>query len=253
MAQPTIACGYRFPYCKAFPNRQTAPHTWVVMTLSQTLLELSRRHMAALSARDRADFDDELDRLRMERLAEEALGVDDYLPDFSLADGAGRTWTSAEILDRGPMVLALFRGDWCPYCDLTMASLEEARPAIEALGATAVGIMPDGREHIAQTSARRNIGYLLLSDPANGFARTCGLAYDLSPAHIRLHRDRGRDFPALHGDVTWRLPVPAVFVVEPTARVAFAFADVDPSRWPDPESLLASLRELRDAHALSNR
>lgn len=223
------------------------------MTLTRTLLELGRHHMAALSARDRADFEDELDRLRMMRIAEEGLGLGDYLPDFALQDGAGRIWTSGELLDRGPLVLALFRGDWCPYCDLTMAALEEARPAIEALGATAVGIMPDGREHIARTAARRGINYLLLSDPANGFSRTCGLAYDLSPGHVRLHRERGRDLPARHHDSTWRLPLPAVFVVEPSARVAFAFADVDPACWPDPEALLASLQELRDAPALLNR
>src|SRR5260221_9966847 len=100
-----------------------------------------------------------------------------------------------------------------------MTALEEARPAIEALGATAVGVMPGRPEQVAQTAARRGIGYLLLSDPANGFARTCGLTYELSPAHVRIHRVRGRDFPALHGDVAWRLPVPAVFVVEPSAHV----------------------------------
>ena len=91
----------------------------------------------------------------MMRVAEDGLGLGDYLPDFALEDGAGRTWTSSELLDRGPLVLALFRGDWCPYCDLTMAALEEARPAIEALGAMAVGIMPDRREHVARTASRK--------------------------------------------------------------------------------------------------
>jgi peroxiredoxin len=223
------------------------------MTLSQTLRDLGERHTAALSERDRRDFEDELDRLRMERLAEEGLGLGDYLPDFALQDAAARRWTSAELLDRGPLVLALFRGGWCPYCDLTMVALEEARPAIEALGAQAVGIMPEGPDQLAATARQRGIGYLLLSDPANGYARTCGLAYELSPNHIRIHRERGRNFPTLHGDTRWRLPVPAVFVVQPDARVAFAFADVDPARWPDPEELVASLDSLRDAHALSKR
>jgi len=223
------------------------------MGLSQTLLDLSQHHMAALPARDRADVEDELDRLRMMRVAEEGLGLDDYLPDFALNDAAGRRWTSTELLDRGPVVLALFRGGWCPYCDLTMVALEEARPAIEALGAQAVGIMPDGPEQISTTVRQRGIGYLMLSDPANLYARTCGLAYELSPNHIRIHRERGRNFPAMHGDTAWRLPIPAVFVVRPDARIAFAFADVDPARWPDPEELIASLDALRDAHALSKR
>ncbi len=223
------------------------------MSLTQTLRQLSQRHTAALSTRDRADFEDELDRLRMMRLTEEGIGLGDYLPDFALKDSAGRRWVSSELLDRGPLVLALFRGGWCPYCDLTMVALEEARLAIEALGAQAVGIMPDMPEQVAVTARHRGIGYLLLSDPANAYARTCGLAYELSPNHIRIHRERGRDFPRLHGDTKWRLPVPAVFVVRPDARVAFAFADVDPARWPDPEELIASLDALRDAHPLSTR
>ena len=225
-------------------------------SLPQALLELNRHHMAELSERDRRDVEDELDRLRMMRVAEEALALGDMLPDFALRDVKGALRTSHEFLDRGPLVLAFFRGGWCPYCALTMVALEEARPAIEALGARAVGIMPEPLANIAETAAKRGIGYPLLSDPANGYARTCGLAYELSPNHIRIHLERGRDFRALHGDTTWRLPVPAVFVVAPDARIAFAFTDVDPAHWPDPEALVASLDALRDAHdtrALSKR
>lgn len=223
------------------------------MGLPETLRALSERHMAALSERDRCDFADELDRLRMLRVAEDGLGVGDYLPDFALADGEGRIWTSGDLLDRGPLVLALFRGDWCPYCELTMAALEQARPAIEALGAAAVGILPDPPALLAETARRRGLRYLLLSDPANRYARACGLAYELSPAHIGIHRARGRDFPARHGDTTWRLPVPAVFVAGGDARIAYAFSDADPARWPDPAEPLAALAALRDAAALSNR
>jgi peroxiredoxin len=222
-------------------------------SLPQALIELNRHHMAELSQRDRRDVEDELDRLRMMRVAEEALALGDVLPDFALKDATGARRASHEFLDHGPLVLAFFRGGWCPYCALTMVALEEARPAIEALGAQAVGIMPEPRASIAQTAAKNGIGYPLLSDPANGYARTCGLAYELSPNHIRIHLERGRDFKALHQDTTWRLPVPAVFVVEPSARIVFAFTDVDPARWPDPEELISSLDGLRDAHELSNR
>lgn len=223
------------------------------MSLSQTLIELSRHHLAELPAHERAALEDEFDRLRMMRVAEEGLGVGDPLPDFALEDGAGRVWSSGDLLDHGPLVLALFRGGWCPYCELTMLALEDARPAIEALGATAVGVMPGDRALIAAEADKRGLRYPLLADPANAFARMCGLTYELSSNHVRLHQARGRDFPSLHKEAIWRLPLPAVFVVEPSARVAFAFSDVDPARWPDPETLLASLEELRHVHALSNR
>jgi peroxiredoxin len=223
------------------------------MTLADTLRRLSEHHRSALSERDRRAFDDELDRLRMMRVVEDGVGVGDHLPDFALLDGEGRLWCSKDILDRGPLVLALFRGDWCPYCALTMVALEEARPAIEALDASVVGVMPGQRLPVAETARRHGLGYPLLADPGNGFASTCGLAYELSAGHVRIHRERGRNLPALHGEKSWRLPVPAVFVAASSARVAYAFADVDPARWPDPEALLASLAALRDAQALSNR
>jgi peroxiredoxin len=223
------------------------------MALADTLRRLSERHTAMLSERDHADFEDELDRLRMMRVTEEGLGLGDHLPDFELLDGEGRLWSSQGLLDRGPLVLALFRGDWCPYCDLTMAVLEEARPAIEGLGASVVGIMPGKRVSVAETAKRRGLHYPLLADPGNGFAATCGLTYELSAGHARIHRERGRNLAALHGEATWRLPVPAVFVADSQARVAYAFADVDPARWPDPQELLASLRALRDAHALAKQ
>ena len=214
------------------------------MDLARTLETLRDHHMAAIDDFARQAFEDELDRLRMLRLIDESLGLGDMLPDFELADGAGRIWRSVDLLDRGPLVLAFFRGGWCPYCEITMAALNEARPRIEALGAAAIGISPELQEHVTATAKSRGLTYPLLSDPTNAYARLCGVAYELSPDHVRIHRDRNRSLPAMHGDSKWRLPVPSVYVVEPSGRVVFAFADVDPARWPDPKDLLDALRRL---------
>jgi peroxiredoxin len=216
------------------------------MNLKQTLKALQDDHNAHLEPFFRQAYDDDVDRVRMMRVAEDALSVDDFLPDFELEGADGRTWRSGDLLDRGPMVLAFFRGGWCPYCDLTMAALDRARPAIEALGAAVVGIMPETIDRVRQTVAARGFSYLLLSDPRNDYASLCGLTYELSTKHVEAHLQRRRDLPRMHGDVRWRLPVPAVFVVEPSARVVFAFSDADPAQWPNPEELLDSLNALRE-------
>ena len=214
------------------------------MDLARTLEALRDHHMAAIDDFARQAFEEELDRLRMLRLTDECLGVGDMLPDFELTDSGGRIWRSTDLLDHGPLVLAFFRGGWCPYCEITMAALNDARPRIEAMGATAIGISPELPEHLAATVKNRALGFPFLSDPKNTYARLCGVAYELSPDHVRIHRDRKRLLPAMHGDSTWRLPVPAVYVVEPSGRVVFAFADVDPARWADPKDLLDALRRL---------
>lgn len=217
------------------------------MRLRQTLEALRDRHLSAIDDFARRAVEDELDRIRMMRVAEEGLGLGDYLPDFELEAADGRLWRSGELLDRGPLVLAFFRGGWCPYCDVTMAALDRATPALRTLGASVAGIMPETIEHVRQASALRGLSYALLSDPRNDYAGLCGLAYDLSPDHVRIHAERRRDLARLHGDTRWRLPVPAVFVVAPSGRVVFAFSDADPSRWPDPEELIDSLNALANA------
>jgi peroxiredoxin len=214
------------------------------MDLARTLETLRDRHVAAIDDFARQAFEEELDRLRMLRLTDESLGVGDMLPDFELTDGTGKLWRSMDLLDRGPLVLAFFRGGWCPYCEITMAALNDAHQRIEDLGATAIGISPELPEHVAATVKNRTLGFPLLSDPTNAYARLCGVAYELSPDHVRIHRDRKRSLPAMHGDSKWRLPVPAVYVVESSGRVVFAFADVDPARWPDPKDLLDALGRL---------
>lgn len=214
------------------------------MDLARTLETLRDHHAAAIDDFARQAFEEELDRLRMLRLTDECLGVGDVLPDFELADSVGKIWRSMDLLDRGPLVLVFFRGGWCPYCEITMAALNDARERIEALGATAIGISPELPEHLAATVKSRALGFPLLSDPKNAYAHMCGVAYELSPDHVRIHLDRKRSLPALHGDSKWRLPVPAVYVIEPSGRVVFAFADVDPARWADPKDLLDALRHL---------
>ena len=217
------------------------------MKLKQTLEALRDRHRSELDEFARRAFEDELDRLRMMRVAEDGLGIGDYLPDFALEGADGRLWRSGELLDRGPLVLAFFRGGWCPYCDVTMAALDRAVPALQALGATVVGIMPGTIDHVRTTARMRGLSFGLLSDPRNDYAGLFGIDYELSADHVRIHTDRRRDLPRLHGDIRWQLPVPAVFVVEPSGRVVFAFSDVDPSRWPDPDELIDSLNALSRA------
>jgi peroxiredoxin len=243
LAAITIRRGYRKTSQRLFPFGRLA-HQVHEMDLARTLETLRDHHMAAIDDFARRAFEDELDRLRMLRLTDESLGVGDTLPDFELADGNGKVWRSTELLDRGPLVLAFFRGGWCPYCEITMAALNDARSSIEALGATTLGISPELPERVATTVKSRALVFPLLSDPANAYARLCGVAYELSPDHIKIHRDRNRSLPTMHGDGKWRLPVPAVYVVESSGRVVFAFADVDPTRWPDPKELLDALRRL---------
>lgn len=182
-----------------------------------------------------------LERLRMLQLVEAGPQPGDMLPDLELPDATGRVWRSEELLARGPLVLALFRGPWCPYCERTMRALEAIRPAIEARGATLVGIVPTRPELVARMAEERGLRFPILTDRGLRWTRLLGLAYAMSDEHRALYAARGVDVAAQQAGAGWELPVPASFVVRRDGTIAWAFADPDWARRAEPAELLAEL------------
>jgi peroxiredoxin len=219
------------------------------MSLNEQLAGLCTRVRAGLAADERRTLDDTLERLRMLQLAEQGLQVGEPFPDFALPDSDGRTVTSGELLDRGPVVVAFYRGGWCPYCGAMLRAFEAARPAIEAAGGVLVAVSPDRPEEQARTKAEKGLGFSLLTDEGGALARLCGVQFELGEAHIAYYRRRGLDMPACHAGTGWELPLPATYVLRPDGSIAFVFADADWTRRAEPEDVVAAVHSLGQAAA----
>jgi peroxiredoxin len=208
------------------------------MSLDEQLARVREAVAKAVSAEDQRIVARTIERNRMLQLAEQSLRVGDILPDFSLPDAEGRTVTSGDLLDSGPLVVAFFRGDWCPYCDVALRALEAARPAIEAVGAALVGISPETPEQLRRTAAAKSLGFPLLSDADSGFSTLCGIRYAIPAAHVDFYRRVGIDLSMGPGDEDWWLPLPAAYVVGRDGVIAQVFVDPDWSYRAEPDALV---------------
>jgi len=65
------------------------------------------------------------------------LQIGDIAPDFVLPDALGRPIALAAALERGAVVLTFYRGEWCPYCNLQLRSLQHPLADVRALNAIA--------------------------------------------------------------------------------------------------------------------
>ena len=73
----------------------------------------------------------------------DTLKVGDIAPDFSLTDQTGALVTLKDLLAANKyVILVWYRGDWCPFCNLTLRSHNTFLNEYKALGAQFVAISP---------------------------------------------------------------------------------------------------------------
>ena len=214
------------------------------MTLQDDLARRRREIRAALSDAEARTLEAALERLRMLQIAEHAPAIGDPFPDFELEDASGTAWRSEALLACGPLVVAFFRGGWCPYCDLALRAMERVRTELEALGVGLVGIVAERPEILARTAAERDVRFPLLVDRGGRLAGLCGLRFELTPEHVRFYVELGVDLAASQAELGWELPIPACFLLAPDATIVHVFADADWTRRVEPATLVAAARGL---------
>src|SRR5260370_16823201 len=64
-------------------------------------------------------------------VAKNALKVGEKAPSFTLPDALGRQVSLAGLLQQGPVVVTFYRGEWCPYCNLTLHPYPHSLPHIK--------------------------------------------------------------------------------------------------------------------------
>lgn len=192
-------------------------------------------------------YEAKIEELRASFALERAVGVGDDAPDFSLTDARGNSVSVRKLLGRGPVVVTFYRGGWCPYCNFQLRAYQAILPQAAALGARLVAISPQLPDGSLSTAETNSLTFDVLSDVGNVVARRFGLVYAL-PEELRAAlRSNNKALPAINGDESWELPVPATYVIAPDGRVSLAHIEVDYRKRLEPDAIVASLKSLQSA------
>ena len=85
----------------------------------------------------------------------------------------------------------------------------------------------------------------ILRDHGNLVAEKYGLVFTLPEDLRAIYLKFGIDLTKGNGDGTWRLPIPARFVIDRTGVIRAADADPDYTRRPEPAQTVEVLKTLR--------
>jgi peroxiredoxin len=149
-----------------------------------------------------------------------AMGIGKTFPAArSLVDTDGKKFDLRKVLQESPTLLLFYRGNWCPYCKLTLRAFQAVLPDIERAGYKLFAISPELPEHAASLAEKHFITFPLLSDRDGKLIQTLGIGYELPENLKPLFEKGGHALPEHNGTDSWLLPLTSIFAIEPPGIV----------------------------------
>lgn len=177
----------------------------------------------------------------------EASGLElgENAPDFALPDATGRIVRLRDRLAAGPVVVTFYRGEWCPYCNITLNALQGVLKDITAFGASLIAISPQTPDQALTMTERHELQFDVLSDENQDVIRDYKVRFrvpaEIEDVHLNVFK---KDVSQLNADGSWNLPVPATFVIDRDGVVRARHVGAEYTQRMEPAEILDALRKL---------
>jgi len=186
-------------------------------------------------------FGSSVEDLKTKNIEHNSIQVGQKMPEFLLPNAYGEKIHSTQILKKGKMILAFYRGSWCPYCNLELKFLQDNLSRIKEKNAVLVAISPQNPDHSLTMVEKNNLEFEVLTDHNNDFAKKLGIVFQLQDFVLPYYQNLGIDLSLFNNNKENTLPVPAVFVVDENSKIIYKFLDVNYMNRIDIEELIQVL------------
>jgi len=214
-------------------------------TLQDQLDEITANTRKLVQAERLAIGERAVEELFASGIEERILPVGAIAPEFALQDSHGKLVRSRDLLSVGPLVIKFFRGRWCSYCVTELETWRDLYSQIREQGGLLVAVSPETQRQSDFAVQQHRLPFPLLHDPEAKLAEQFGLVYTVPEYHQRYMKSILVNLPFLNGEASWRLPLPATYVIGRDGRVLFAEAHADFRVRPEPAEALAATFENR--------
>ena len=174
-----------------------------------------------------------------------AIKIGQKAPGFELPNPEGKSILLDVLLEKGPVVITFYRGNWCPYCNLQLRALQAKLDDIHALGATLVAISPQVPDGSLTKDEISNMDFTVLSDQDAKVALQYGVAWEV-PEFLAEHMRVGRklDLEKINNGNGNILPIPATFILGQDGVVTWSYVNVDYRTRSEPDEIIEALKNI---------
>lgn len=221
-------------------SAQTAPKGSLQETLDTRKAEFEQKAPESL----KLIYADGISSVAESGMLDEAKNEGDKAPDFALTNAVGKQVSLQDYLAKGPVVLTWYRGGWCPYCNMTLARLQEELPNFKAEGANLLALTPELPDKSVSTAEKHDLQFEVLSDVGNVVAREYGIVFKLTD-EVASSYQKSFDLHGYNGDDSDELPLAATYVIDTDGIIRYAFLDSDYRNRAEPKAIIQALKKLK--------
>ncbi len=212
------------------------------MSLTTQLKELADQMATKIPVEAQAVMENAINDLKNSNLIDKALKTGDVLPNIVLPNVKGEAISLQSKLKSGKkLVIAFYRGGWCPYCNVELVALQKILPEIQAKGAELIAITPESPDNSLSTTEKNELTFEVLTDKDNKIANSLNLAYQLPEELNVLYKNFGIDLKESQGNTEKTLPIAATYVVEASGKVTYHFLKEDYKLRADTSDILNAI------------
>ena len=211
------------------------------MSLTQLLKEHADESAAKFPDAIKQIMRNAIDELSESQLVSKALKTGDQFPSFALPNAKGVEIDSKSVLERGPLVIAFYRGGWCPYCNIELKALQSALSEFKTKGAQLLAISPESPDNSLSTIEKNSLEFEVLTDNNNQFAKSINLVYQLPQELVSLYKKFGIDLEDSKDNSSNELPISATYVIDTSGKIIYDFIEEDYKLRADPNEILSVL------------
>ncbi|WP_051621077.1 peroxiredoxin family protein [Paenibacillus sp. UNC451MF] len=169
----------------------------------------------------------------------------DKAPNFTLTNPFGEQVTLYDEVAKSPVVLAFYRGSWCPFCNIQLRAYQQCLLEIQKQGGQLIAISPQSPDNSLTQKEKEQLTFQVLSDPDGRVADSYKLLFELPDYLQNTFKNTLRlELTEFNKTERWVLPVPATYIIDKEGIVRHVYVTPDFMVRMEPQEIIDQLKKL---------
>ncbi len=173
------------------------------------------------------------------------LEVGTIVPDFKAEDLHDNLFQLSKELKSGPIVIIFYRGQWCPFCNKHLKTLENQLDKVYKSGAQVIAISPEKSEFLKRTADKTKASFRLLYDDGYKISDLFNVTNETGKMErFMVNTMLGAKLKKANTDDSQRLPIPATFIIDQDSKIVWRHFDPNYKKRSKVEDIVEQLKKL---------